>query len=762
MPAQPSESPTRTRTLVLGKKSSLGCLDNAKCPYCSWSFTSRVARTLSCGHSFYFCENCLPEKARIRCMNCKNITIVNKAVLSGKAGDGKSKAEFASDSTAFAIIKQSEKASARDKRCTASDTLFSIVSNTTELGVEKEKDTLQYGPPTKSEYYPEQANTQQHSHNDYKSSGAVKLEHLPSLNKSGLEEEYESKRAYVSRIRSLRKTLKTRTCEMKQKELKFISFSDQLIEEVEAGRHELISLKRENEDMTKQIKNVQLEKSIIEGELEKSLQRIKSLEQDSGDALKLKGKLEALKKQVAIYGSLKKQNLKLEDTVHRRNDKLQRLVGRLNEGIRGFKELVNGAKSEFVRSYVTFAECQNSAFGSLLSRVKLLEKTGKLVNRQYRNEQILRRHYFNEVQELKGNIRIFIRVRPTCNSDNRIYGNKVIVNCIPSTSQLTVNDPRTNRKRRFSFDKVFSWQASQKDVFHKGVKEFVTSAMDGYNVSILAYGQTGSGKTYTMTGKQGVGAEDSEAGIQYWALRELFRLMRERKNTTYELTLSVLEIYNDNIRDLLGPRIVLRREADVKLKNRPSYLKIRSTEEGQTYVEDLTEIRCDSLEDIVSLMKKGEANRSVGITNMNKYSSRSHSIVRIGITARNNADSTNTKSLLSFIDLAGSERSEKSGSIGEQAKEAVYINRSLSALGKVLEALRTKQVHIPYRDSKLTYLLQEFLNGKAKVSMFINLSPMSVSAEETMSSLNFGKRARATELGRARRSRSSNAGNVNI
>jgi len=233
--------------------------------------------------------------------------------------------------------------------------------------------------------------------------------------------------------------------------------------------------------------------------------------------------------------------------------------------------------------------------------------------------------------------------------------------------------------------------------------------------------------------------------------------MRERKNTTYELTLSVLEVYNNNIRDLLGPRIVLRREADVKLKNRPSYLRIRSTEEGQMYVEDLTEIRCDSLEDVVSLMKKGEANRSVGITNMNKYSSRSHSIVRIRITGRNIAESTTTKSLLSFIDLAGSERKEKSGSIGEQAKEAVYINRSLSALGKVIQALRTKQVHIPYRDSKLTYLLQEFLNGKAKVSMFINLSPMSVSAEETMSSLNFGKRARATELGRARRSRSSDA-----
>jgi len=516
MPAQPLESPTRIRTLVLGKKSSLGCIENAKCPNCSWSFTSRVARTLSCGHSFYFCENCLPEKARIRCMNCKNITIVNKTVLSGKAGDGKSRAQCASDSTAFAVVKQSEKASAGDKRCAASDTAFSIVSNTTELSVEKEDDRLKWGPPTKSEYYPEKANTVQNLHNEDKYSGAVELEDLPSLYKSGLEEEYESKRAYVSRIRSLRKSLKARTYEMKQKELKLIRFSDQLIEEVEAGRHELISLKRENEDMNKQIKNVQREKFVLEGELEKSLQRIKRLEQDSVDALKLQGKFKALEKQVAIYGSLKKQNMKLEkETVHRKKDKLPPLVGRLNKDIRGLKDFVNRVKSEFVTSYDTFAECQNSAVNSLLRRIKVLEKKGKLVNGQYRNEQILRRHYFNEVQELKGNIRIFIRVRPTCNSDRRIEGNKVIVNCIPSTGQLTVNDPRTNRKRRFSFDKVFSYQSSQKDVFHKGVKEFVTSAMDGYNVSILAYGQTGSGKTYTMTGKQGVGAEDSEAGIQY-------------------------------------------------------------------------------------------------------------------------------------------------------------------------------------------------------------------------------------------------------
>lgn len=771
MPTSNLESRLRGRQRAAGERSSKGRLDNLKCPYCSWSFTSRVARTLSCGHAFYFCENCLPDKARVRCMKCRNVTKVNKTTASGKSCMDKTEEVYACDSASLAIVNQAAKASSDSEGgSTRSSSVLSKVSNIVELSVEDKKARLKEGlyaggsrssssdARSMREYYPEQidqnsaASTRDEAPKlEVTHQGELKLS--PSY-QTGLEEEYQTKREYISKIRDLRKQLKIKSLDMKQKELKLMSFSDELLAEVEAGGRELSDLKLENENMSKTIKTVKLEKLLVEGKLAASLKQITNLEKDSSTALKFQEKLETLEKQISNYASLKTRNKKLEAMLLRKKDRLPCLVAKLYKGIRGFKVVISEAKTDFVRSYTSLAAYRERAFGSLVRRLKALEKIDKLTRGRYQKEQILRRRYFNEIQELKGNIRIFIRVRPMNDADRQLAGNKVIIKSKPSTNQLIVDDPRSSRKRRFWFDKVFSYEASQKEVFQNGVKEFVTSAMDGFNVSILAYGQTGSGKTYTMTGKQGGRVKDCEAGIQYRALRELFRLMRERKHSNYELTLSVLEIYNDNIRDLLGPRVVLRREADVRLKNRPSYLKIRNTEEGHMFVEDLTAIQCDTLEDVISWMKKGEANRSVGITNLNKYSSRSHSIVRITVSGRNTVASTKTNAVLSFIDLAGSERIQKSGSTGEQAKEAMYINRSLSALGNVIEALRTKQVHIPYRDSKLTYLLQEFLGGRAKVSMFINLSPMSASAEETMSSLNFAKRARATELGRSKRSRS--------
>jgi len=303
----------------------------------------------------------------------------------------------------------------------------------------------------------------------------------------------------------------------------------------------------------------------------------------------------------------------------------------------------------------------------------------------------------------------------------------------------------------FEFECVFSERATQQEVFEKGTRDLITSALDGYNVSILAYGQTGSGKTYTMNGKEGTSWKHQETGLYFRALKEMFRLKTERKqDISYEFTVSVLEIYNENIRDLLGPKIPYPEEADLGLRKRPSYLKIRYID-GDMFIEDLTAIRAETFEDVVILMERGQSNRSVGVTNMNQYSSRSHSIVRITIRGENRVTHTETVAILNFIDLAGSERIHKSGSQGEQMRETSSINRSLSALGNVIEAIKRKQSHVPYRDSKLTYLLQESLGGKSKVAMFINLSPTSATVEESLCSLNFGKRARATELGRVSR-----------
>jgi len=338
-----------------------------------------------------------------------------------------------------------------------------------------------------------------------------------------------------------------------------------------------------------------------------------------------------------------------------------------------------------------------------------------------------------------------------------VAGNSIAIKCNPLAEELVVTIPASagnslGHYKVFEFECVFSETATQQDVFEKGSKDLITSALDGYNVSILAYGQTGSGKTYTMSGKEGTSWKHRETGLYFRALKEIFRLKAERKlDISYELTVSVLEIYNENIRDLLGPKVAYPEEADLGLRQKPSYLKIRYTD-GEMIMEDLTAIRCKCFEDVVVLMERGQANRSVGITNMNQYSSRSHSIVRITIKGKNRVTQTETVSILNFIDLAGSERIHKTGAQGEQMREATCINKSLSSLGNVIEAIKKKNSHIPYRDSKLTYLLQECLGGRSKVAMFINLSPSSASLEESLCSLNFGKRARATELGRAFRS----------
>jgi len=890
------ESTTTAEKQETGKRSSVGHLDNVKCPYCSWSFTSRVARTLSCGHAFYFCENCLPAKSRIRCMKCMNVTEMTKELLSGREMTGNSK-ESSSHSSLRASVNQVEKEKAKvnedqhistdrnlssdastagvcdnDKNgfieqneattsedettnlkvslvdelqvlqeqlsagsqasagsygnsirssisvskvsnpaelrvektkanakedlhdsietnqggfieqnnaktsedetsnlkviipdevqdelsedyqeSTGSDgsskgsmhasidtnasseapnagvhdttdlngfieqnsamtsedetsklnvsppdelqqqlpqeslgssrrssTLLSKVSNLDELCVEKEKanvkddlhpsmDTsLSCTPaPTETSNLKVTLSVQQQLPTGYQASTESKgssrrssallskvsnlnelrvekenaevkedqctsmvtisseqnktqtrkdetsnlkvalsvQQQMPTGYQSGLDEEYQTKREYVSKIRALQQRLKAKTIEMKEKEEKLMGFSDELVAEVEAGRTELSGLKHENEAMSKTLKYVHTAKLEVEGKLAESLERIESLEKDSSATLKLQEKLEKLESQISNYGSMKEKNEKLEEMLREKRDKLPCLVNKLSKSIRGLKGEVSKAKSDFVKSYASLIEYEDSASASLEQRFISFEKESERTVRQLRKEQILRQRLFNEIQELKGNIRIFVRVRPMTLSDQKTAGNKAIITCKPSTNHLVVDDPRSKKKRRFVFDKVFSSEATQEDVFQEGVKAFVTSAMDGYNVSILAYGQTGSGKTYTMTGKNGVGGASSETGLHYRALREMFRVMEERSNTKYELSLSVMEIYNDNIRDLLGPRVIVRREADLGLKNRPTYLKIR-TKGGQMFVEDLTEIRCNNLEDVVSLMKK--------------------------------------------------------------------------------------------------------------------------------------------------------------
>jgi kinesin family protein C2/C3 len=232
----------------------------------------------------------------------------------------------------------------------------------------------------------------------------------------------------------------------------------------------------------------------------------------------------------------------------------------------------------------------------------------------------------------------------------------------------------------------------------------------------------------------------SNRGVNFRTLSELFRLRDERKDDyEYKFTLSMKEIYNETIRDLIDPSTSDKGE-----------LKIRQSSTGiGMYIDGITERSVECEQDVIDLMELGNKNRSVSATQMNELSSRSHSLLTISVVGHNKITSMHLYGKVTLIDLAGSERLSRSQATGDQLKEAQAINSSLSALGNCIAALQKRQAHIPYRDSKLTYLLQDSLGGNAKTLLFVNVSPNDMDADETLCSLNFAARARQVELGTA-------------
>jgi hypothetical protein len=283
---------------------------------------------------------------------------------------------------------------------------------------------------------------------------------------------------------------------------------------------------------------------------------------------------------------------------------------------------------------------------------------------------------------------------------------------------------------------TFGPESTQAEVFAE-TQPLVISVLDGYNVCIFAYGQTGSGKTHTM---QGYG---DEHGVNPRALNELFNLAKERKGAfDYDISVSLLEIYNETIRDLVEPH---------DESGQDKKLDVKMASEGGTFVPNLSNVAVTCMDDVLAVLATGESNRSVGKTNMNEHSSRSHMILTVSAKSRNCVTGAKSFGKLHLIDLAGSERIGKSGAQGDRLKEAQNINKSLSALGDCVQSLVSKSKHVPFRNSKLTHLLQDSLGGESKALMFVCVSPADSDVSETNCSLNFASRVRNVELGQAKR-----------
>lgn len=365
-------------------------------------------------------------------------------------------------------------------------------------------------------------------------------------------------------------------------------------------------------------------------------------------------------------------------------------------------------------------------------------------------------------------IKVYVRVRPL-NEKEISRGQKLIVKCLNSSSNqslavwdpasfeaTTINDQSVDTSfwmRNFSFDRIFwsinpldSNYACQATVFREIGEPVIEWIISGYNCCVLAYGQTGTGKTYTMSGN--MKGDPDEYGL---VPRICFGLFEELGNRLLDgedimVTFSHMEIYNENVKDLLTPP-------------NSGYLRVREHPQNGVFVANLTTIKVQTFEDIMSLIALSDKNRTIAETNLNTYSSRSHGIVTITVSQRkrNNAKRNGlpTSALqhkvgkVHLVDLAGSERVAFSGAKGSRLKEANHINLSLSVLGDVIKCLadsKGRNGHVPYRNSNLTLVLKESLGGNSHAVMITALSPASRDYEETISTLKYADRAKRIRM----------------
>ncbi|KAL0359617.1 UNVERIFIED_CONTAM: Kinesin-like protein KIN-7O [Sesamum angustifolium] len=320
-------------------------------------------------------------------------------------------------------------------------------------------------------------------------------------------------------------------------------------------------------------------------------------------------------------------------------------------------------------------------------------------------------------------IHVSVRARPLSAEDAkaspwRIYGNSIFI---------------PNQPSKFEFDQIFGEDCKTQDVYRARTRDIVAAAVRGFNGTVFAYGQTSSGKTHTMRGSK------SELGVIPLAVHDLFNIIQQEMDREFLLRMSYMEIYNEEINDLLAPE--------------HRKLQIHESIERGIFVAGLREEIVASADQVLELMEFGESHRHIGETNMNVYSSRSHTIFRMIIESREKTDDVEAEfscdavrvSVLNLVDLAGSERAAKTGAEGVRLKEGSHINKSLMTLGTVIKKLsegaESQGGHVPYRDSKLTRILQPALGGNANTAIICNITLAQIHADETKSSLQFASRA---------------------
>ncbi|KAJ4830991.1 Kinesin-like protein KIN-5D [Turnera subulata] len=350
----------------------------------------------------------------------------------------------------------------------------------------------------------------------------------------------------------------------------------------------------------------------------------------------------------------------------------------------------------------------------------------------------------NRLDKDKGvNVQVIVRCRPM-NEDELRVNTPVVISCNEGRREVSAAQSIANKQidRTFLFDKVFGPTSKQKDLYDVAVSPIVFEVLEGYNCTIFAYGQTGTGKTYTMEGgaRKKNGEFPSDAGVIPRAVKQIFDIL-ESQCAEYSMKVTFLELYNEEISDLLAP------EETIKFVDDKSKKPIALMEDGKggVFVRGLEEEIVCTANEIYKILEKGSAKRRTAETLLNKQSSRSHSIFSITIHIKEctpEGEEMIKCGKLNLVDLAGSENISRSGAREGRAREAGEINKSLLTLGRVINALVEHSGHVPYRDSKLTRLLRDSLGGKTKTCIIATISPSIHSLEETLNTLDYAHRAK--------------------
>ncbi|GKT22032.1 Kinesin-like protein KIN-14E, partial [Aduncisulcus paluster] len=468
--------------------------------------------------------------------------------------------------------------------------------------------------------------------------------------------------------------------------------------EMQDQKEKLSSLEAELKTLTEAAENVEAQVNDLQKE-------IKQLEDSKAH------KLEQEEKGKEDEVSLAAQNTKKKEEI----EKVKKAIGKYEKKLGAILQIqkdteVLKTQSEKLNNNIQDSEASIPFMTSLIA-----------------NEAVQRKAYYNKIQDMKGKIRVFCRCRPM-NSTERSKPPEEAGNCVafPDKFSLQVGDGTRPGGKRYTFDRTFNPDSSQDEVF-EDTQLLVQSALDGYNVCIFAYGQTGSGKTYTM-----MGDGKSKNGITPRALETLFNTVEEGKGRfEYSVDMWMVELYNDNLRDLLVPE----KEASGKK------YEIKQVD-GRTVVLGAKTVPIHNYDGAMKAIELGESHRKTAKTEMNDASSRSHLVMCFVIHGKDLTTKKETIGKLNLIDLAGSERAGKTKAEGERMKEAQSINLSLSALGAVISALSSGKPYVPYRQNKLTYLMMDSIGGTAKTLMFVMVSPSLYNRDETLNSLTYAQRAK--------------------